>query len=141
MKQTANKKKAWIGVLALVVVAAILVAVYLIAGKKPQEGGKSCTVEVQDNKGKVKEYPISTDAKYLREVMDELSEGGDFSYSGEEGTYGLYIETVNGLTADYEEDGAYWSIYVNGEYGQNSADRQPVEDGDVYRLAYETENE
>lgn len=53
-----------------------------------------------------------------------------------EGDYGLYIDTVNGLTADYAEDGAYWSIYVNGEYGSYSADQQPVADGDVYGLVY-----
>ena len=55
---------------------------------------------------------------------------------GTEGDYGLYIDTVNGLTADYAEDGAYWSIYVNGEYGSYSADQQPVADGDVYGLVY-----
>ena len=69
--------------------------------------------------------------------MDEAAEKTDFSYEGEEGDYGLYIETVNGLTADYDADGAYWAVYVNGEYGQNSVDLQPVADGDTYRLSYE----
>ena len=38
--------------------------------------------------------------------------------------------------SDYAVDGAYWSIYVNGEYGNYSADQQPVADGDVYGLVY-----
>lgn len=136
-----SKKKIWIGVALLAVFAAILVAVYMIAGPKAKEGTKQCTLEVENDQNKVKSYKISTDAKYLREVMDELVEEGDFSYEGTEGEYGLYIESVNGLTADYETDGAYWSIYVNGEYGQNSADNQPVADGDTYRLSYETDSE
>ena len=57
--------------------------------------------------------------------------------AGSESDYGLYIETVNGLTADYDANGAYWSIYVNGEYGQYGADAQPVADGDAFSLVYE----
>ena len=60
----------------------------------------------------------------------------DLTVEGADGDYGLYIDTVNGLTADYAVDGAYWSIYVNGEYGNYSADQQPVADGDVYGLVY-----
>ena len=70
--------------------------------------------------------------------MDELSENEDFSYEGSDGDYGLYIDTINGLTADYATDGAYWSIYVNGEYGSYGADSQPVTDGDTYQFVYET---
>jgi len=49
---------------------------------------------------------------------------------------GLYITTVNGVTADFDKDGAYWSIMVNGEYGQYGADSQPVADGDEFQLVY-----
>mgnify|MGYP005764409163 CR=1 FL=1 len=132
-----NTRKIWIGVIALVAVAIILGVVYKVAGPKAQQGSKSCTLEVVDDNGDTTTYELSTDVEYLRELMDEAAENEDFSYEGEDGDYGLYIETVNGLTADYDTDGAYWAIYVNGEYGQNSADLQPVADGDTYRLSYE----
>ena len=68
--------------------------------------------------------------------MDELTKTSDFTYQGSTSSYGLYIETVNGVTADFSKDGAYWSIYVNGEYGQYSADQQPVQDKDEFKLVY-----
>lgn len=132
-----NTRKIWIGAAALVIAAVILAVIYMIAGPKAEAGSKSYTLEVVDDKGETETYKGTTDAEYLRDVMDELSEEGDFSYEGTEGEYGLYIDAVNGLTADYNTDGAYWSIYVNDEYGQYSADLQPVADGDVFRLAYE----
>ena len=47
------------------------------------------------------------------------------------------VEYVNEERADYVEDGAYWALYVNGEYGQYGADAQPVADGDTYTWTYE----
>lgn len=133
-----NTKKIWAGVIVLVIAAVILGVVYMIAGPKTEKGSKAYTLEVVDDQGETAAYDGTTDAEYLRDVMDELSEEEDFSYEGTEGQYGLYIDAVNGLTADYETDGAYWAIYVNGEYGQYSADLQPVSDGDAYRLVYES---
>ena len=51
--------------------------------------------------------------------------------------YGIMISTINGETADYATDGAYWALYVNGEYGMYGADSQPVADGDKYTWTYE----
>ncbi len=136
-----SNRKIWIAVAVLAVIAVIFGAVYMFAGPKAEKGSKNCTLEVVDDKGEVTTYEASTDAEYLREFMNELAESEDFSYEGEEGDYGVYITSVNGLVADYETNGAYWSIYVNGEYGQNSAELQPVADGDTYRLAYETSSE
>ena len=56
---------------------------------------------------------------------------------GSDSEYGLFITSINGITAD-GSDGAYWSIYVNGEYGQYGADSQPVNDGDAFSFRYET---
>ena len=80
----------------------------------------------------------TTDAEYLKEVMDELTENDEFTYEGTDSDYGIMINTINGVTADYNVDGAYWAIYVNGEYGQYGADTQPVADGDAFQFVYET---
>ena len=123
---------------ALVVVIAVMAGVYKAFGPKATEGAKSYTVEVVTSDGTTKAYEGTTDAEYLSGLMDELQAEGDFSYDGTESDYGLYITAINGETADYSADGAYWSIYVNGEYGQYGADQQPVADGDSFRFAYET---
>ena len=48
------------------------------------------------------------------------------------------MKKVNGLEADYNKDGAYWALYMNGEYAQNGIDtRQPVRNKDEITLSYE----
>lgn len=58
---------------------------------------------------------------------------------GEEGPYGLYIRKVNGISAVYETDGAYWSLSVNGEAAATGADGIDLEDGMTYELIYTTD--
>lgn len=122
----------------LAVLILVLVLVYRSNRPAPQEGSKAYTLTVKDNEGAEKSYSGRTDAEFLADLMDELEAEGDFSYEGTESDYGLYIEAVNGLKADYEADAAYWAIYVNDEYGMYGADSQPVTDGDSYALVYES---
>lgn len=134
MKKT---NKLLYGLIALLACVAVLYGVFRITRPKTVEGAKHITIEVVDKEEKVTSYELATDAEYLKEAMDELAARTDFTFDGSDGEYGFFIESVNGLKAVYEEDNAYWAIYVNGEYGQYGADQQPVTDGDVYRLAYE----
>lgn len=132
-----KNKKPLIWICALVAAALIMFGLYKAFGPKPAEGSKSVTVEVVNDEGAVKTYSAKTDAEYFRGVMDELKASTDFTYEGNESDFGLYITSVNGLEAVYDDNGAYWALYINGEYGQYGADQQPVTDGDTYRLAYE----
>ncbi len=134
---TENKKtnkKVIIGVVALVAVIAVLAVVYSAFRAKPVEGSKEITIEVIDNEQETTAYELRTDAEYLRQAMEE-AEG--LTFSGTESEFGLMIDTVNGVYADYNADGAHWSIYVNGEYGQYGIDSQPVLDGDTFTIQYE----
>ncbi len=136
----AKHKKSILLVCLLLAAAAVLALVFHFASaKNVQKGSKECSLTVTDDTGTSKRYECSTDAEYLRQLMDELSadQTQEFSYEGSEGQYGLFINTVNGLTADYDKDHAYWAIYVDGEYAQNGADTQPVNDGDKFELKYE----
>lgn len=132
-----KNQKIIISVVVVVALIAVLLGIYAFFKPKATTGSKEYTVNVVDAEGTTVTYDGTTDAEYLSELMDELVEEGDFSYVGEAGEYGLYITTINGITADYATDGAYWSIYVNGEYGQYGADSQPVTDGDEYSFVYE----
>ena len=59
--------------------------------------------------------------------------------AGDEGEYGLYVKTVNGITADYDKDGAYWAFYVNGEYASSGVDSTPIAEGESYCFRVEKE--
>ena len=119
-----------------VIAAVIVIMLFIYSQNKPDvtEGTKSVGVTVIDDEGGETQYFIGTDAQYLKEVMDELSEK-DFTYSGEETEYGYYVDTVNGLKADNKR--AYWGFYVNGEYCMYGIDSQPVNDEDMFEIVYE----
>lgn len=140
MSETTNKetkqgngKKIVIAVAVLAVVAVLFGVIYTKFAPKAAEGAKAVTIEVTDNNEETKTYEVHTDAEYLRQVLEE-TEG--LTVEGEESDYGLVIESVNGLTANFNTDGAYWAIYVNGEYGNYGVDEQPVTDGETYQLVY-----
>ncbi len=135
---TENKKcnkKALIGVVALVAVIAVMAAAFMAFRAKPVAGSKEILIEVVDNVQKTTTYELRTDAEYLEQAMEE-AEG--LTFSGTEGPYGLMITTVNEVVADYNVDGAYWSFYVNGEYCNYGISEQPVLDGDIFTIKYET---
>jgi hypothetical protein len=132
-----KKKKIVIWSIVLVALIALMAVIYSLCRPKASVGSKQITVEVVDQEGSSKSYTAKTDAEYLVNVMDELSASTDFTYEGSSSTYGLYIDTINGEKADYTKDGAYWAIYINGNYGEYTADQQPVNDGDAFRLVYE----
>ena len=98
---------------------------------------KRASLEVVNSKGESKRYEDDTDAQYLRGFMDQLQAEDDFTYTGTESASGIFIDSVNGESANYTTDGAYWAIYVNGEYGNSGADSQTVKDGDEFKLVYE----
>ena len=128
-----SSKKTVIGVLILVVLIAVLGIVYAVFREKPTEGTKNITTEVVNKEQETSSYEVQTSAEYLRGAMEE-AEG--LTFSGTDSEFGLTVDTVNGETADYNTDGAYWAFYVNGEYCNYGVDSQPIADGDVFTIAY-----
>ncbi|SDI65103.1 protein of unknown function [Pseudobutyrivibrio sp. 49] len=129
-------------VVGLVILAALIGGFLLCYNKfaaKGTVGEKAIVIEVVDSNGTSSEYDVNTDAEYLKDAMDELAASdSSFSFSGQEGDYGLMVEVINGEQAIYAEDNAYWALYVNGEYGQYGVTEQPVGDGDTYTWKYES---
>ena len=110
-KNTKNTKKIVLGVVLFAVVIAVLFGCWKVFGAKTTQGAKSYTLTVQDDKGDKKVYEGHTDAEYVRGALEELEKTEDFTLEGSESDYGLYIEKVNGLEADYNKDGAYeWRV-------------------------------
>ena len=120
-----------IGILALVVVIAALLCVYTLTRPETSQGSKAFTVEVVHADGSSKTFEYRTDEDYLGAILQ--AEG---LITGEMGPYGLEIHEVDGERAIWAEVGAYWAIFVNGEYGMTGVDTTPVNDGDVFKLEY-----
>ena len=126
------KKALAAGAFALLIAA--LSFVYATFREKAQAGSKDITISVINSAGKETMYTLSTDAEYLLGAMEE-AEG--LTFSGTEGPYGMMLTTVNGETADYNTNGAYWAVIVNGNYGNYGVSMQPVEDGDGFVILYD----
>ena len=136
-KKQSDRKKIIIGAVILVVLLAAFAVIYAVFGPKAAQGSKEYILKVVDDNGETTEYTGHTDAEYLRGALEELEKSDDLTIEGEESDYGLFIDTINGVTADYSKDKAYWALYVNGEYGNYGVDSQPLTDGDIYSLVYE----
>lgn len=91
----------------------------------------SITVEVVDSEGKSTEFKLDTACDNLGAALLEAE-----LVEGEQGAYGLFITTVNGMTADYDADGAYWALSRDGEYLMTGADSTPIADGEHYEITY-----
>ena len=126
----ANKKLA-AACIAVVALVAIFVGVYVSTRPETHQGGKNIVVEVVHSDETSKEFTYSTDFEYLGEVLE--AEG---LVAFEEGAYGMFITTVDGEQAIYEEDGAYWALYQGEEYAAQGADQTVIEDGDQFALVY-----
>lgn len=125
-----NKKTKIIVLVATVVlVLAALVAAWVAFGPQTTKGEKAITIEVIGKDGKSTVYELNTDAEYLRGALEE-TEG--LTFADTDG----YVNTINGVTADYSVDASYWAIYVNGEYGNYGINEQPVADGDAFKFEY-----
>ena len=53
---------------------------------------------------------------------------------GHDSTYGLYIDSVNGVTHDFNVDQTYWAIYEGDEYAQTGIDGITIVNGATYKL-------
>lgn len=126
-----KNKKLVIAVVALVAVVAILMGVYFATRPATSQGAKAITVTVVHSDGSEKVFTYRTDEAFLGPVI--LGEG---LVVGEQGPYGLMISAVDGETAVYETDGAYWALFVGEEYAMSGADTTPIADGDTFKLVY-----
>ena len=71
----------------------------------------SFKVIVTDLEGNETTFEYTSSASNVGEVL--VAEG---LVVGHDADYGLYIDSVNGITADWDNDQTYWAFYINGEY-------------------------
>ncbi len=126
-----KNKKLWIAVLAVIVVVAVGLGIYVATRPATSEGAKTVTVDVVHGDGTAKTFTYRTDEAYLGPVL--VKEG---LVQGTDSDYGLMIDTVDGETAVWETDNAYWALYIGDDYASTGVDQTPVHDGDRFRLEY-----
>ena len=128
---TAQTKKLVLAAIALAVLIAVFAGVWLTTRPAAIQGAKTITVEVVHADGSEKQFTYHTDEEYLGPVLQ--AEG---LVEGELEDYGLYIKAVDGETADFDKDGAYWAFYQGEDYAAQGVDTTPIRDGDTFSLVY-----
>ena len=126
-----KNKKLIIAAVAIVVLIAVMTAVYISTRPETAEGEKNFTVQVIHGDGTEKTFTYHTSAEYLGEVL--LDEG---LIEGEVNQFGLYINTVDGEDAIFEAHGAYWALFEGEDYAQQGIDETPILDGSEFALVY-----
>ena len=118
------------GILAGILLILCIAAGVLFHTNKPETsiGEKEVNITVIHADKTENTFTYQTDAEYLAEVLleNKLAEG-------EEGTYGLFIQTVDGETADSEKQ-QWWCITKGSAQVNSGADTLPIADGDAFEL-------
>lgn len=102
------------------------------AAKDIGQGDTAFTLEVVDSEGARSLFNVKTNEKTVGAALLALD-----LIAGEDSQYGLYVKTVNGITADYDTDGSYWAFYIDGEYAQTGVDSTDIKAGATYTLKVE----
>ena len=120
-------KKLLAGVLALVLVVAALIGIYFATRPATSAADKTITATVVAN-GEEEAFTIHTDEEYLRGALESID-----LIAGEESEYGLFVTTVNGITAD-DANQEWWCCTIGGESLNTGVDSTPIADGDAFEI-------
>lgn len=132
MKRNSMNKS--LSVVLCVVLIAAMALLSVGCGAEPETPAtvRTFTFQVVAPDGTENRYTVETDADTVGAAL--IAKG---LIEGEEGPYGLYVKTVDGITLDYETDGMYWAFYVDGEYGITGVELTDITDGAVYTFKAE----
>ena len=125
-----KNKSIILAAVALVVVVAAMLAVFLATRPSTQTAGKTFTVIVIHGDETQKEFSYTTDAEKLGSFLEENglidSQGADI---------GMF-HTVDGEKADWNENRSYWALYEGDTYANQGIYDTIIIDGAVYKLVY-----
>ena len=139
MNNTTARK--WLSfILCLALIAAIaLMAIGCDQAKIPEVNDENVPVTVKgegstvfyfnvvDKDGNLSKFEIHTDKTIVGDALLELG-----LIEGDAGPYGLYVKTVNGISADYETDGTYWAFYEGDAMSMTGVDLTEIKAGATY---------
>ena len=91
------------------------------------EGDTMFYFNVVDGEGNVTKFEIHTNETTVGAALLALE-----LIDGEDGAYGLYVKSVNGITADYDTSGTWWEFCVGDESSMTGVDLTTIEAGATY---------
>jgi len=87
--------------------------------------------QVTDAEGGITLLRIHTDATTVSSAL-----GGVGLIAGQQTDFGLMVTHVQGMRADFDEDGAWWAFYINGEQANEGVDTTNVVAGTIYAFVF-----
>jgi len=99
-------------VVIILLAAALAVALFACTpqGEERTLEAVTFTVIVIAQDGEAEALPVTTYYTYLVDALLEID-----LIEGEESAMGLMVTHVNGIRADFVQDGAWWQVFVDGE--------------------------
>lgn len=91
------------------------------------EGAAMFRFSVVDLEGNETKYEIHTDETTVGAALVALE-----LVTGHDTEYGLYVDTVNGIAADWDKDQTYWAFYIDGEYALTGVDATEITENAAY---------
>ena len=113
--------------LSLLLVMVMVLSLVACGKEQPKATGASFTVVVANLEGKEATFEYTSDKATVGEAL--IAEG---LIEGHETEYGLYVDSVNGVTLDWDKDGKYWAFYIDGEYAMTGVDTTEITEGATY---------
>ena len=93
------------------------------------QGDTTFTLIVEHTNDRTVTFTVSTSKAILSDALTEVG-----IMQGHDSTYGVYIDTVNGVTHDYSVDQTYWAIYIGDDYAPVGIEHIEIENGATYKL-------
>lgn len=138
-----NKKLA-VGLgIALAVLIAAAAIVWGVFGPSSDKGNTGSSVSNSVSQSQIEitvKLVLSEEEEKIFELKTEKQTLGDALYenglvSKEEYTSGFYT-VIDGVRADYNEDGAWWCVTKSGEMTTVGMNEQAIENGDQFEITY-----
>ena len=131
-----KSSKILIAFLSFSAVLLVVVSCFLISknGVKGFDREKTITFKVIAN-DEITDYTLTTRKEYLREALEEKT-----LVSGRVDDNGMFVTSVDGITAD-EEKNEVWVIKRGNEPLEQSIDFTKIKDGEIYIAKLETQIE
>lgn len=129
MEQKKSSKKWLLGGAILVALIAVFVIVYAVLGPKGRGTDDLIHIQAEVIAGDSSvTFDIDTKEQFLRGALEQEN-----LIEGEESSFGLFVITVNGVTADSSKE-EWWAITKSGEFLDTGVDSTPIADGDHFEL-------
>ena len=130
-KSMSKKKIALIAGVLIVLIAAFALS-FALTRPETSQGAKTIRIQVMVSDTDTREYTLHTDEEYLRGALEEEN-----LISGSESEYGLFVTTVDGVTAD-DSLQQWWCFTKGGEALNTGVDSTPIQDGDQFEITLTT---